>query len=245
MSQRESEHVAVEPTLDDAPLMPLGVSMLSEGAPGENDPFDATPRRGPRRVVVASLVLVGAAAGIFAMRAIGMGPGTALASLVLDFKPGASAGTEVSPRLLADLERSKRAVQVPAEVIDKDPFRLRTEAGAPVVTDDPEALARAEAARQAKLEEERRLERERRQRELQTAFGRFELQGIMGGTMPIARISGKLVRVGDTLEGGFKVTLIEGRRVVLVAEDTEFVLEFGTPSSAPARPAPRTPPRRN
>ncbi len=244
MSQREAEHETLEATPEDAPLMPLGVSLLSEGAPGEEDPFDATPKRGPRRIVVAGLVLVGAAAGIFAMRAIGMGPGAALAGLVLDFKPGASGSTEVSPRLLADLERSKRAVQVPAEVIDKDPFRLRTDAGTPLMTDDPEAVARAEAARQAKLLEEQRLERERRQRELQTAFGRFELQGIMGGTMPIARISGKLVRVGDMLEGGFKVTQIEGRRVVLVAEDTEFVLEFGTPSSQPRTP-PRTPPRRN
>lgn len=244
MSQREAEHETLEATPEDAPLMPLGVSLLSEGAPGEEDPFDATPKRGPRRIVVAGLVLVGAAAGIFAMRAIGMGPGAALAGLVLDFKPGASGSTEVSPRLLADLERSKRAVQVPAEVIDKDPFRLRTDAGTPLMTDDPEAIARAEAARQAKLLEEQRLERERRQRELQTAFGRFELQGIMGGTMPIARISGKLVRVGDMLEGGFKVTQIEGRRVVLVAEDTEFVLEFGTPSSQPRTP-PRTPPRRN
>ncbi|GIK18683.1 MAG: hypothetical protein DYG93_06525 [Leptolyngbya sp. PLA2] len=244
MSQREAEHETLEATPEDAPLMPLGVSLLSEGASGEEDPFDATPKRGPRRIVVAGLVLVGAAAGIFAMRAIGMGPGAALAGLVLDFKPGASGSTEVSPRLLADLERSKRAVQVPAEVIDKDPFRLRTDAGTPLMTDDPEAIARAEAARQAKLLEEQRLERERRQRELQTAFGRFELQGIMGGTMPIARISGKLVRVGDMLEGGFKVTQIEGRRVVLVAEDTEFVLEFGTPSSQPRTP-PRTPPRRN
>ena len=244
MSQREAEHDAPEATPEDAPLMPLGVSMLSEGSPGEEDPFDATAKRGPRRVVVAALVLLGAAAGIFAMRAIGMGPGAALAGLVLDFKPGASGGTEVSPRLLADLERSKRAVQVPAEVIDKDPFRLRTEAGTPVVADDPEAQARAEAARQAKLEEEQRLERERRARELQAAFGRFELQGIMGGTMPIARISGKLVRVGDTLEWGFKVTLIEGRKVVLVAEGTEFVLEFGTPSSQPRTP-PRAAPRRN
>lgn len=244
MSQREAEHETLEATPEDAPLMPLGVSLLSEGASGEEDPFDATPKRGPRRIVVAGLVLVGAAAGIFAMRAIGMGPGAALAGLVLDFKPGASGSTEVSPWLLADLERSKRAVQVPAEVIDKDPFRLRTDAGTPLMTDDPEAIARAEAARQAKLLEEQRLERERRQRELQTAFGRFELQGIMGGTMPIARISGKLVRVGDMLEGGFKVTQIEGRRVVLVAEDTEFVLEFGTPSSQPRTP-PRTPPRRN
>ncbi|MCW5774900.1 MAG: hypothetical protein KIS87_00440 [Phycisphaeraceae bacterium] len=244
MSQREAEHETLDPTQDDAPLMPLGVSLLTEGATGEDDPFDATPKRGPRRVVVAALVLVGAAAGIFAMRAIGMGPGAALAGLVLDFKPGSTAGAEVSPRLLADLERSKRAVQVPAEVIDKDPFRLRTDAGVPAIADDPEAIARAEAARQAKLLEEQRLERERRERELQTAFGRFELQGIMGGAMPIARISGKLVRVGDMLEGGFKVTLIEGRRVVLAADDTEFVLEFGTPSSQP-RTSPRNTPRRN
>ncbi len=172
----------------------------------------------PRQAVVAVLLVAGAVGAIFAMRHFGMGPAVSLAGVDLDYKPEGSA-TGLSPKqVLADLERSRRAVQVPADQITQDPFELdnlRQPVDAPQV--DTNLSARAEAERL-------RLAAEARQKLIDTEFAKLTLQSVMGGTVPVARISGKLYKVGMTVAEHFTITAIEGRRVTLTADNQTFAL---------------------
>jgi len=55
------------------------------------------------------------------------------------------------------------------------------------------------------------------------------LQGVLGGTIPVARVSGETVRVGDTLSEIFTVKLITGRTVTLETDGKEFQLTMEEP----------------
>jgi len=76
--------------------------------------------------------------------------------------------------------------------------------------DDPEARRLAELqARLAKVQSE---------------FNKLELNSVLGGSMPIARISGEAVRVGDKIGDYFTVVAIHGRSVELSAEGEIYTL---------------------
>lgn len=180
----------------------------------------AAPRASQRsrQAVVAALLVAGAVGAIFAMRQFGMGPAVSLADIDMDYKPAPSA-TGLSPkRVLADLERSRHAVQVPAENITQDPFELdsaKPAAAEPVIDHD--------LARRAELER-LRLAREAQQKVLADAFAKLHLQGVMGGSTPMARIDGRVYKIGMTVAERFTLSAIEGREVTLTADDRAFVL---------------------
>jgi hypothetical protein len=172
----------------------------------------------PRQAVVAVLLVAGAVGAIFAMRHFGMGPAVSLAGVDVDYKPAGSASGLSPKQVLADLERSRMAVQVPADHITQDPFELanlRPAADAPTI--DPDLAGRNQA-------EKLRLAAEARRKLLDTEFGKLKLQGVMGGSAPVARVGGRLYKVGMTVAEHFTVTAIEGREVTLTADDRTFVL---------------------
>lgn len=172
----------------------------------------------PRQAVVAVILVAGAVGAIFAMRHFGMGPAVSLAGVDLDYKPEGPVTGLTPKQVLADLERSRRAVQVPADQITQDPFELDNlspAADAPKI--DTNLTARAEAERL-------RLAAEARQKLIDTEFGKLTLQSVMGGSVPVARIGGKLYKIGMTVGENFTITAIEGRRVTLTADDQTFVL---------------------
>jgi hypothetical protein len=175
------------------------------------------PSQRPRQAVVGVILTLGAIGAIFAMRQVGMGPAVSFADIDIDYKPNASATGPSPRRVLADLERSRRAIQVPADNITQDPFELSLDRTAEPDEVDPNIAQRAELERLAQL-------REARTRELDRAIAELDLQSVMGGSVPIARISGKVYKVGMPVGDHFTVASIDGRQVTLAADDIEFVL---------------------
>ena len=89
------------------------------------------------------------------------------------------------------------------------------------------AAERAERDRLMRAEQERRI-REEQEARWAEALSRISLQGVVGGRVPLARIDGETVRVGDTLgEGMFTVEAIDGRSVVLRWEQRRWRLRYG------------------
>ena len=80
---------------------------------------------------------------------------------------------------------------------------------------DPSAAGRAAAERA-------RHDAELRRGKVQTALAQLKINGIIGGSNPVARISGEAVRVGDTIGDPplFRVKSIQGRSVELELADT-------------------------
>jgi hypothetical protein len=71
---------------------------------------------------------------------------------------------------------------------------------------------------------------ERRRVEIQEWLGRLNVESVMHGRVPIAKISGKLYRVGDALGGKednlFTVARIQDRSVYLSVDQKEFELSM-------------------
>lgn len=182
-------------------------------------------------LVIGALVLVGGGA-IFAMRQVGLraGMNMDLAALKYDRK---QTMTQASfEKIMADLAACDQRPQIPGDYIVVDPFRSESHASGAQPNND--ALAEAERARLKAIEEQRKAAEERA-REIQNAFDALTLVSILGGTRPVANISGTLARVGDTVGGHFTLAAINGAEATLVCDGMEYVLVLGEEPTAPAR----------
>ncbi len=198
------------------------------GAQAQQYAAPASPRR--RRVIVGALVVVGAAVGILAMRLVGLGAATVLAAITVDLSRPGLTNVDVPQDLLDGLDRSRRAVQVPSDLVERNPFLLRS-ANADTANSSltEEELNARELLRQQALERQRR---EQYEASIDAAIRGFELQSIVGGSRPVARINNKVVQVGSALEAGssearFVVESIEGREVVIAVDERRYMLELG------------------
>lgn len=181
----------------------------------------------PRQTMIIVIVVVCTALMLTAMRRYGMGSGMTFAEHVkidYDLDQRKIVGGEEEQKILSDLERSGQPVQIPPEAVRKNPFELGLEEPAAVVASgdapirvDTESLRRAEEARRAK---------ESREKQIESAYRGLALHGVMAGRVPIARINGATVRVGDSVGEFFKVTKIERDRVELEADGGVFTLSM-------------------
>jgi hypothetical protein len=169
------------------------------------------------------LVLLISAAAIFGMRKIGMGSLAALASggpSELDMSAVPKIDDSHTP-LLNELSKSRTDNQVAKDQLQRNPFLMmvRPKAvppqGVAAMPDLPEPKDDAEAQRQARV------------RELLGMLSAMELNGIMGGSRPVAKIDGRLFRAGEVVGGTFTVVRISGKQVELEADGERFVLEMG------------------
>ncbi len=126
--------------------------------------------------------------------------------------------------VLEDLKSSRLGSQVPSEAVKKNPFRLAdsmvTGLPTPDLVDDDRARKLAE-----QLENQKRREAERLAA-IQMQLTALRLQTVMGGSSPLARISGRMVRVGDVVGEFFKVRAIHGRTVDLDCDGAVFELKM-------------------
>ena len=170
---------------------------------------------------IVVLVLAVAAGALFVMRKFGMGANIDLANIKIDYQFGQkeTVVTADHDRILSDLQSSREIRQVPLEEIQMNPFawNMRSRVTEDVV--DTEALRR----------ERERIEAEERRRTVQNAFDRLKLRSVVGGSHPMAQISGRMVRVGDEVGEFFTVTAIEGRSVELLADGQTFIMSLGEP----------------
>jgi hypothetical protein len=193
-----------------------GIPLLSDFGAAEEMSTKVGRSNKTRRVAVAGLVILGAAGGIYVMRQVGLGAASVIASIVVDYDPNEFKIGPGDPAVLAELERGRLAVQVPAETLEQDPFRLIMQS-----TDQPVI----EAPRQVVSAEE--LARQQREKKIKDAAAQVDVQSVMGGPIPLARINGTMVRLGDTVLEIFRVHSIEGRAVVLRAGSQLYGYQMG------------------
>jgi hypothetical protein len=207
-----------------------GVFRLEAMAPGmENaEAVMAAPRKrkiSTQALALAILLVVGLLM-IYGMRLLGIGPLTRLqAAPIPDYdvsKP--SARMSDHKKILQDLAVDHAASQVPVSEVQKNPFKMSDivpqapVAGGPPGA-DPNAAARSAADR------ERAAAEKKRQTIHQTLAG-LKVNGIIGGSNPVARISGEAVRVGDTVGEMFTVKAIKGRSVEVELEGEIYELHM-------------------
>lgn len=230
------------------PLGPVG-AMGGVGGVGGFD-VGAAPARtvsGGTVLLVASTLIAGVV--LWGMRTVGLGPGRALASLSFDKSLVDSAGmpTRDHAGVLADLNASRVHQQVPEDKVKRNPF-LRLEGPAPAAAvagtgAADEAERRNAEARRAEEERQRR-EAEQQARRLEQAVASLKLNGVMGGSSPVARINGEPARVGDRVAELFTLSAIHQRSVELKTDEgVVFMLEMGTGESGGAGARPRKTPR--
>lgn len=204
----------------------------SGGAGVEGAPVIETPPA-PRFKISGptALVLVVAAVGIGAL--LGMrkltAPGSALATVTIDYTPGKRSAADAHRRLVEVLDRSSTPVQVPTDQIKKNPFQLSVApAAAPIAPGGEDKEAMEIRLRAAELAA--------RQKKLVDALGTLKVNGVMKGAVPVARVNGELVRVGDPVgDGLFRVSAIGERGVTLAADGKEYELTMEEVSSGGAK----------
>lgn len=213
--------------LDTAP----GASAGGAGDPASGDLFakPASPFRGQTFFIGAVLVLgIGVVVG---MRQLSLAAAKAGEMFSLEFEPEAEDVEAIAKfdRVMRDLERSGRPMQVPLDQLNGSPFTfsfgeepIEVEAG-----EDMSMAQLREAQRQAALEEQRRASAvQARNDEIFSALGELKVQSVLGGSTPVARISGEAVREGDEL-GIFRAVKISGRAVVLEVDGRYFAIPMG------------------
>ena len=165
-----------------------------------------------------ALVVVCAAGVLLGMRYLGRATKIEIADVKIDYPIDGQ--PQVTPvvvgPVLEDLWSSDKVAQVPLEAVQMNPFEWR---GIDVKTKDPVVAFDPEA--------ERLRQQAERERQIAEAAAQLKLNGVVGGSAPLARISGELKKVGDAVGEYFTVKSIEGRTVVLVAGDQSFTLHMG------------------
>ncbi len=237
------------PGAEAEPGIPRGSSILSDlrgGAAEGAALVDAAPSLGVGKVSVQTLIVVlvvTASVGIlFMMRRQAMGAGINLNVAKIDYpldKAPPAASVEQT-RLLSELSRSTSPPQVPPERLQKNPFQLVSLASADALPEPTGPDAAAMAAAQARAAREERL------RQVRTALDNVRVAGVMQGRVPLARINGRTVRVGDQVGEFFTVVEIKERSVVLQAEDAVHEVQMGDPAMGDDElydPRPRAPGR--
>jgi hypothetical protein len=180
-------------------------------------------RRPKTANIMVAVVIVASVGVIYAMRLHGMGLGMTLA---LDNIPSIDYDLEKRPgnekeqqRILRQL-KNLDPIQNQHGALNKNPFRLTEgEQHIPIPKgrdpQDPALLAQI------------------REAEIKTAFGSLELEAVMNGRIPIAKINKKIVKVGDTVTVGevvFTVTSIHDRTAELQLEGKVYALSMADPA---------------
>lgn len=189
--------------------------------------FGVAPvKRGPISVqtLLLLLVLVCSVGGLFGMRKLGLGNLTALASGHVEVD--LSTVPKLDNRhieVIDSLNRSRTTNQVLPEMVKKNPFILE---GRKITDEDQLAASGREqqtAAERAKAERAEAIDKQ---------LKAMEINGILAGSRPVARINGKVVRVGERL-GEFTVKSISGRSVELFLDGQSYTLEMKVGSAMP------------
>ncbi|MCW5765647.1 MAG: hypothetical protein KIT68_06700 [Phycisphaeraceae bacterium] len=243
MSTKQTDtNNATDATL--SPLLGLGPEAASggQGEPeggtlagleGLSAEITRRPRVSAQSVLLAVVVVV-AGGVLFAMRQIGLGPASAIAQTKDAEIPMPSSGDHRG--VLADLNTSRVDLQVPEANVKKNPFRLvgaamEPEVAAPGATTDEASRRAGEAARADA--EKRRKQAEARAGLVKSKLNGMTLNGVMGGSNPVARVNGRVYRTGDVVDELFTVREIRQRAVDLECDGITYTIEMATAEGKP------------
>lgn len=217
-------------------------SASGESIPKGNDPLNlntdapqgAAPATGGgdetiaavRRTKLGSLALLGIVVGVsvvlvFAMRKLGVSQKLDLPDIKIDY-PIEQADMSVirkdHEKLIRQLNRTGDVVQVPLEQVQMNPFALPMETTATTTPVKPGTSPEDLAAKA----------RTAKEKEIEAKLKSLKINSILSsGRVPVAQISGQVVRVGDLIGELFIVGKIEGRTVTLVSDGHEYELTVG------------------
>jgi hypothetical protein len=190
------------------------------GGGGDGGIAAAKGKLGGPTLLVAGIMATGLVL-LLGMRHFGKKEVLTAAPVKLDYTPDEALGKRerIGQKNLEIIRRTSAPPQVPGDEIKKNPFEL---ASKPVSNEpgQPQVNLNAEAAKRDAEE------RARRVAQVQGTLASLKLQSVMDGPTPIARVSGEIVRVGDTLSEIFTVTAITGRSVTLQVDGKDFLLEM-------------------
>ncbi len=172
------------------------------------------------QIMVVVLVLVVSVASLLFMRRKGMDSGISFQSVKIDYQPdnaGASTSAEHS-RILRELAASSAPIAIEASQLRKNPFTLDD---GPAVPSTNPVTSRAPDTGAA------------RQEEIRNTLASLKLNGVMDGPVPLARIDGRTVRVGDTVADLFMVGQIHDRAVDLIADNQTYTISLSDGPGGP------------
>jgi len=180
-----------------------------------------------RRTKLGSIALLGIIIGVsvilvFAMRKLGVSQKLDLPDIKIDY-PIEQADLSVikkdHEKLIRQLNRTGEVVQVPLEQVQMNPFALPVEATA--ANNEPVKPGTSPEDLAAKA-------RSAHEKEIQSKLASLKINSILSsGRVPVANISGQVVRVGDLIGELFIVGKIQGRSVTLVSDGKEYELSLG------------------
>jgi len=197
-------------------------------------PGGSEPSKFNGQVLLAGLVFAIGVGSIYTMRYIGMQAGIKESVTMVEYTASTNTPDFIKrfETVMRDLEDVSISVQFDKDTpLPHEPFILATAFDpndnyqAPVANEDPAAMA----ARLAKQREDMaRMERETIEAEYETIAQGLTLQSVIGGSRPVARISGEPVGIGMTVADTFKVISIKGLIVVLEVDGIKFELGLGS-----------------
>jgi hypothetical protein len=187
-------------------------------------------RKVPTQTLILMLVLGVSAAALMSMRQLGLRSGVKFEEVKLDGSEADAEKAKTYDRIMADLARLQTPLDVALGDFGKSPFMLDTHKTQ--VTAEGETIEELTPEQRAALIAKEAAEQRRAQ--IQDAATQLQVNGILAGRVPIARINEHAYRIGDTVQDLFTVTAIDGRSVTLEADGESFVLTMD--SNQDARP---------
>jgi len=206
-----------------------GIPSLNQGpASGLQGPSKS---RIDTQMMIAGVVLLIGVGAVYGMRYLGMAAGLDEHAVSIDYT-SQSTTPEVNKRyseVMTALDDSTRVRQFSDEVdLPEHPFAREALGDGSDLPMDPGMSDEERLAMQRQREFENA--RTAHENEIASELYSFQLQGVIGGKRPAARISGHAVRVGMELGSHFTVVEITGRTVIIEADGSRYELAMGQPA---------------
>lgn len=205
----------------------------SSGAGGGFSAGSSEPSKFNGQVLLAGMVFVVGVGAIYAMRYIGMQAGIKESVKMVEYTASTTSPDFVQrfDEVMADLEEVSYSVRFDQNTeLPTSPFTMAVAEeptiDLPVVNTDDSSARMARLAQQR--EQQLREAQQQKINEYERAAMGLNLQSILGGSRPVARISGEPVRVGMKVADIFTVESIKGSTVILSVEDLRYEITLGS-----------------
>jgi hypothetical protein len=161
--------------------------------------------------LVVALVLVVSVASLLFMRRQGTRVGQ-FQPIKIEYQPEtAGVSTAEHARILKELALSSAPIAISTDQVRKNPFSLAEAAPSAGPVSVPTSKVDTSGVREEAI---------------RTALANLKLNGVMDGPVPLARVNGRTIRVGDVLDDMFLVGQIHDRAVDLIVDNKTYTLSM-------------------
>lgn len=213
--------------------LPGMVNPNAGGGGGGFSPGSAESSKFNGQVILAGMVFVIGVGSIYAMRYIGMQAGIKESVKMVEYTASTTSPDFVQrfDEVMADLEEVSLSVRFDrSTVLPTSPFTMASseevDIDLPVVNPDDSSARMTRLAQQR--ERELREAQQQKFADYERAAMGLNLQSILGGSRPVARISGEPVRIGMKVADIFTVESIKGSTVILSVDGLKYEITLGS-----------------